>query len=114
MIRKSNYDRMLDLVAVAADDTLAAYAMGQVSEQEEMRRVSYAGLFATHPGYRGLVLASALMRTLVQRLQAKSYRIAQLSTDDTNQAMQHVAEKVGFQIVGTALRGLKKRAEEGA
>lgn len=104
MMRKSNYDRTLDLVAVAEDGTLAAYAVGQVNEQEGRQRVSYADLFATHPGYRGLGLASALMRTLLQRLQAKGYRVAQLSTDSANQAMQQVAEKVGFRIVGTTLR----------
>jgi mycothiol synthase len=104
MMRKNTYDRSLDLVAVAADGTLAAYAMGQVNEQEGIRGVSYADLFAAHPSYRGLGLASVLMRMLVRRLQAKGYRVAQLSTDSTNQAMQHVAKAVGFRIVGTTLR----------
>jgi mycothiol synthase len=104
MMRKNTYDRTLDLVAVAADGTLAAYAMAQVNEQEGIQGVSYADLFATHPGYRGLGLASALMRMIVQRLQAKGYRVAQLSTDSTNQAMQHVAKAVGFRIIGTTLR----------
>jgi RimJ/RimL family protein N-acetyltransferase len=44
------------------------------------------------------------MRMLVRRLQAKGYRVAQLSTDSTNRAMQHVAQAVGFRIVGTTLR----------
>ena len=66
--------------------------------------MSYADLFATHPSYRGLGLASALMRMIVQRLQAKGYRVAQLSTDSTNQVMQHVAKAVGFRIIGTTLR----------
>jgi len=104
MMRKNTYDRTLDLVAVAPDGTLAAYAMGQVNEQEGIQGVSYADLFATHPSYRGLGLASALMRMIVQRLQAKGYRVAQLSTDRTNQAMQHVAKAVGFRIIGTTLR----------
>jgi RimJ/RimL family protein N-acetyltransferase len=45
-----------------------------------------------------------LMRMIVQRLQAKGYRVAQLSTDSINQAMQHVAKAVGFRIIGTTLR----------
>jgi mycothiol synthase len=104
MMRKHTFDPALDLVAVAAVGTLAAYAMGQVNGQEGIQGVSYADLFATHPSYRGLGLASVLMRTLVRRLQAKGCRIAQLSTDSTNQAMQHVAKAVGFRIVGTTLR----------
>jgi len=104
MMRKHTYDPTLDLVAVAADGTLAAYAMGQINEQERIQGVSYADLFATHPSYRGLGLASALMRKIVQRLQAKGYRATQLSTDSTNQAMEYVAKAVGFRIVGTTLR----------
>jgi mycothiol synthase len=112
MMRKSTYDRTLDLVAVAADGTLAAYAMGQVNEQEGIQGVSYADLFATHPSYRGLGLASALMRMIVQRLQERGYRVAQLSTDSTNQAMQHVAKAVGFRIVGRTLRFQRQAYEK--
>jgi len=103
-MQKKTYDRTLDLVAVAADGTLAAYAMGQVNEQEGKQGVSYADLFATHPSYRGLGLASALMRMLLRRLQAGGYRVAQLSTDSTNQAMQYVAQTAGFRITGITLR----------
>jgi mycothiol synthase len=114
MMRKHTYDRTLDLVAVAADETLAAYAMGQVNEQEGVQGVSYADLFATHPSYRGLGLASALMQMIVQRLQAKGYRVARLSTDSTNQAMQHVAKAVGFRIVGATLRFQRQLYEKEA
>jgi len=41
---------------------------------------------------------------LVRRLQARGYRVAQLSTDSTNQAMQYVAQEAGFRITGTTLR----------
>jgi mycothiol synthase len=112
MMRKNTYDRTLDLVAVAPDGTFAAYAMGQVNEQQGIQRVSYADLFATHPSYRGLGLASVLMRMIVQRLQAQGYRVAQLSTDSTNQAMQHVAKAVGFRIIGTTLRFQRQVCEK--
>jgi mycothiol synthase len=104
MMRKRTYDPTLDLVAVAPDGTLAAYAVGQVNEQERMQGVSYADLFATHPRYRGLGLASALMLMILQQLQAKGQRIAQLSTDSSNTAMQHVAQASGFRRIGTTLR----------
>jgi ribosomal protein S18 acetylase RimI-like enzyme len=104
MMRAKMYDPDLDLVAVAPDGTLAAYAMGQVAERDALDGVSYADLFATHPAYRGRGLAQALMQMIVQRLQARGSRVARLSTDSSNQAMQRVAQTVGFQIIGTTLR----------
>lgn len=104
MMRTERYDPSLDLVAVAPDGTLAAYAMGQGGGQAQHEGVSYADLFATHPRYRGHGLAHALMQMIVQRLQAKGYKVAQLSTDSHNQTMQRVAQAVGFHITATTRR----------
>jgi len=104
MMRSYNYDSTLDLVAVAGDGTLAAYALGQHSEQETDQGICYADLFATHPEYEGRGLARILMYMLVKRLQKMGYKIAKLSTDSNNQAMQHVAYAVGFQLSGKTLR----------
>jgi len=103
MMRTRSYDPALDLVAVAPDGTLAAYALGQAGGQEH-ERMSYADLFATHPTYRGRGLARILMQLVVQRLQAKGYEVAQLSTASDNHAMQRVATAVGFHSTGTTLR----------
>lgn len=104
MMRASRYDLSLDLVAVAPDGTLAAYAMGQEGGLEEQEGVCYADLFVTHPKYRGRGLAQSLMHAILRQLQAKGYAVAQLSTDSDNQAMQRVASGVGFHITGTTLR----------
>ncbi|NOK63794.1 MAG: hypothetical protein GFH27_549283n26 [Chloroflexi bacterium AL-W] len=65
--------------------------------------VSYADLFATHPAFRACGLAQILMSIIVQRLQTKGYRIAKLSTDSDNHAMQRVAQITGFQVTGITL-----------
>ena len=104
IMRANNYDPTLDLIAVASDGKLAAYALGQRSEQESEQGLCYADLFATHPDYRGRGLARVMMYMLVKRLQQMGYRIAKLSTDSNNHAMQHVAYAVGFQRSGSTLR----------
>jgi len=104
MMRSNNYDPTLDLIAVASDGKLAAYALGQYSEPESEQGICYADLFATHPDYRGRGLARVMMYILVKRLQRMGYRIAKLSTDSNNHAMQQVAYAVGFQRSGSTLR----------
>jgi hypothetical protein len=44
------------------------------------------------------------MYMLVKRLQKMGYRIAKLSTDSNNHAMQQIAYAVGFQRSGKTLR----------
>ena len=104
MMRSHSYDPDMDLVAVTPDGTLAAYAMGQGGDSNVTEDVSYADLFATHPAFRSCGLAQALMHIIVKRLQTKGYQVAKLSTDSDNQAMQRVAQTVGFRITGTTLR----------
>lgn len=104
MMRSNNYDPTLDLVAVADDGKLVAYALGQLNETEAKQGICYADLFATHPDYQGRGLARILMYMLVKRLQKMGYRIAKLSTDSNNHAMQQIAYAVGFQRSGKTLR----------
>ena len=104
IMRRSDYDPSLDLVAVASDGTLAAYALGQVNKPEGIQGVSYADLFATHPKFQDRGLASTLMLIVLKRLQEKGYRIAKLSTNSHNHSMQHVASMAGFETTSKTLR----------
>lgn len=104
MMRASSYDSALDLVAVAPDGTLAAYGLGQAGGPDDAPGTAYADLFATDPAFRSCGLAQALVQLIAQRLQASGYRVARLSTDSDNQAMQRVARSVGFRVTATTLR----------
>ncbi|HYN88841.1 MAG TPA: GNAT family N-acetyltransferase [Ardenticatenaceae bacterium] len=107
MMRAPHYDPSLDLVVVAPSGELAAYGMGSVSPQENEltgRNDCYADLFATHPAYRGLGLAQALMLSILRLLQGRGYENARLSTASENLAMQRAAACAGFRRESATLR----------
>jgi mycothiol synthase len=100
-MRVPEYAPELDLVAVAADGTLAAYCMCAVSEDENARsgrNEGYVDPIATHPAYQRRGLARALMLTGLHSLQARGLDTAVLGTSSENVAMQQAAKSVGFRV----------------
>jgi ribosomal protein S18 acetylase RimI-like enzyme len=107
MMRIPSYDPDLDLVAVAPDDSLAAYSVCYISPEENAlsgRKVGYTDPIATHPEYQRLGLAKALLLTGLDLLRQRGMHTACLGTSSENIAMQCAARSVGFQLEHTWLR----------
>ncbi|MEM7029209.1 MAG: GNAT family N-acetyltransferase [Chloroflexota bacterium] len=106
MMQAPDYIPELDLIAVAPNGQLAAYTMGQISEQENALSSRKEGLtdpVATHPDYQGRGIAKALILTGLKLLQQQGMETANLGTWHENIAMQRTAEAAGFEKTGKGL-----------
>jgi ribosomal protein S18 acetylase RimI-like enzyme len=106
MMSTPEYDPQLDLVAVAPDGQLAAYCMVSISAEENSRtgrNDGYTDPVATHPQFRRMGLARALVLTGLNLLRERGMNTAKLSTSSENMAMQRVACSVGFEIESTTV-----------
>ena len=109
-MRTPEYDPELDLVAVAPDGTLAAYALLHVSPQENAlcgRLEGHVGSLGTHPAFQRMGLARVLLLAGLVLLKRRGLETACTSTGCWNLAMQRAARSVGFQTEGRTLFFLK-------
>jgi mycothiol synthase len=97
MMRVPDYDRALDLVAVAPDGSLVGYCFCSISH-EQGSSLGHTDPVATHPGFQRLGLARALMLTGLRKLRERGAETAMLGTSSDNIAMQQAAESAGFQL----------------
>ena len=100
-MRVPEYDPSLDLVAIAPDDTFAAYCMCSISHEQNQTTGSLEGQtdpLATHPRYQKMGLAKALLLTGLSLLKERGMKTACLDTSGDNIAMQKTAQSVGFYI----------------
>jgi mycothiol synthase len=97
----------LDLVAVAPNGDLAAFCVCQIFLDDSPRaggqKEGWTDPLGTHPNYRGLGLARALILTGMHLLYNRGIDTALLGTSSTNIAMQRLAEKIGFKLVSNTL-----------
>lgn len=103
-MRAPEYEWEMDLVAVAPDGRLAAYAVCSISREENRlsgRKDGYTDPVATHPAFRRRGLARALLLTGLRLLKQSDMETARLGTWGENVAMQRVAESVGFFVEST-------------
>lgn len=103
-MRAPDYDAALDLVAVTADNELAAYCFGRIDRDENARTgraVGWLDPLATHPRYQGRGLARALLRHELTLLRARGMDYAALGTSSENVAMQRAAFAAGFVVEST-------------
>jgi ribosomal protein S18 acetylase RimI-like enzyme len=101
MMETSEYYPEMDLVIVAPNGELAAYAMGFISIEENEktgRKDGYVDPIATHPNHQRLGLARALLLTGMQMLKARGMETAKFGTSSQNAGMQKTAAAAGFQI----------------
>jgi ribosomal protein S18 acetylase RimI-like enzyme len=100
-MRVPEYDPALDLVALAPDGTFAAYCMCSINSEQNQTTGDLAGRtdpVATHPHYRKLGLARALLCTGLRLLKERGMKAAVLGTGSDNIAMQNTAHSAGFYI----------------
>lgn len=95
------YDPQGDLVAVAPDGRLAAYTMASMSPTENTisgRADGFTDPVATHPEFRRLGLAKALLLTGCAYLKVKGATRARLGTSSSNVGMRAAAEAAGYRV----------------
>jgi mycothiol synthase len=93
-------------VAVASDDSLAAYCVCWISAEENAltgRKDGHTDPIATHPAYQRLGLAKALVLTGLSLLKDRGIQTARLGTARDNLGMLRTAESLGFRIVSETL-----------
>lgn len=97
----------LDLVAVAPDGELAGFCMGQIFADDAPRaggkKEGWTDPVGTHPAYRRLGLARALILSGMGLLRERGLDTALLGTSSTNIAMQRVAAGIGFHVASNTL-----------
>lgn len=97
----------LDLVAVAPGGELAALCVCQIFADDAPRaggqKEGWTDPVATHPDYRRLGLAKALILSGMRLLRQRGIDTALLGTGSTNEAMQRVARGIGFRQVSNTL-----------
>lgn len=101
MMTSEAYDPEGDLVAVAPDGRLAAYTMATISNRENEisgRQDGFTDPCATHPDFRRLGLAKALLLAGCAHLKARGATRARLGTSSSNTGMCAAAESAGFRV----------------
>jgi len=92
----------LDLVAVAADGSLAGFCVCQIFADDAPRaggtQEGWTDPLGVHPAWRRLGLASALILTGMELLRQRGLDTALLGTSSTNSAMRALAETLGFRV----------------
>jgi len=97
----------LDLVAAAPDGSLAAFCVCQIFTDDAPRasgkKEGWTDPLGTHPAYRRLGLARALILTGMGLLRERGIDTALLGTSSSNPAMQRLAEGLGFRVASNTL-----------
>lgn len=101
IMRAPGYLPELDWVVVAASGELAAFCI--CGFEDETRQVGYTDPIGTHPHYRRLGLARALVCAGLQELQRRGAFTVRLGTSSENLPMQHLAESLGFAVASERL-----------
>lgn len=97
MMSTPQYQCNLDLLAVAPNGELAAFCV--CGWDDQAKGVAFTDPIGTHPRYRGLGLASALVSAGLCRLRNAGALTATLGTSSDNVPMQRLATALGFDCV---------------
>jgi ribosomal protein S18 acetylase RimI-like enzyme len=106
IMRAPNYERTLDLVALAPDGELSAFCI--CGFEDETGHTGYTDPIGTHLRYRRLGLGKALVTAGLLALKNRGARVAKLGTSSENIAMQQLAKVLGFVLVSERLWYSKK------
>ena len=98
LMRLTEYDCALDVVAVAPDGTIAAYAMGWVDRANKVGEFEPVG---TRPTFQRRGLARAALLEGMSRMKARGAETALVSTSGSNEGAIRLYESVGFRRVKT-------------
>lgn len=100
------YERELDLVAIASNGELSAFCI--CGFEEENKHAGYTDPIGTHPRYQKLGLGKAIVTAGFHSLKNKGAKVVELGTSSENIAMQRLAESLGFVVVSEKMWFSKK------
>ena len=103
-MRLPGYARDLDIVAVAPDGTVAAFANGWL---DPLNRIGDLGPVGARPAYRRQGLARLVLLESLRRMMAAGMERACVSTNIANLGAQKLYELVGFKAVNRYLDYVK-------
>jgi ribosomal protein S18 acetylase RimI-like enzyme len=95
-MRSPAYVLAHDMVAVAADGTIASFAISWADEALSLAQFEPVG---THPDFQRRGLASAVLQESLARLAAAGIERARVMTGGTNERAQRAYRALGFQLV---------------
>jgi GNAT superfamily N-acetyltransferase len=94
------YDPELDLVAVAPDGAVAAYANGWLDATNQIGDFGPVGAL---PAWRRRGLTRAVLREGLRRMQARGMDRACVSTSESNAPARRLYESTGFEVANRTL-----------
>lgn len=101
MMLSPQYVCDLDLLALSPDNRLAAFCLASITD--ENRKIGYTDPIGTHPDFRRLGLARALVSAALQLLFARGAERVEFGTSSENAAMNGLALALGFHPVSEKL-----------
>jgi ribosomal protein S18 acetylase RimI-like enzyme len=104
LMRMSEYARDLDVVAVAPDGTIAAYAMAWVDRANKVSEFEPVG---TRPAFQRKGLARAALLEGMKRMKARGAETALVSASGSETGAIRLYESVGFRHVNTEVAYIK-------
>ena len=108
LMRLPMYERDLDVVTVASDGVMAAYAMAWL---DPVNRIGDFGPVGARPAYRRRGLTRTALIEGLRRMQARGMNRACVSTQETNTPALKLYESVGFKRVHKYLDYVKPGSE---
>ena len=110
-LTKPSYRKDLDLIAVAADGTFAAFCCGAISLEEcdrTGRNEGWIAVLGTRRGFRKLGLGRAMLLAGLQRLKAAGVETAILGVDTANPSgALRLYESAGFHNIRDSISYVK-------
>ena len=110
-LAKPSYRKNLDLIAVAADGTFAAFCYGEISLEEcdrTGRNEGWICVLGTRRGFRKIGLGRAMLLALLQRLKVAGVETAILGVDAANPSgALRLYESAGFHKIRDSISYVK-------
>ena len=110
-LAQPNYRKDLDLIAVAADGTFAAFCYGEISLEEcdrTGRNEGWICVLGTRRGFRKIGLGRAMLLALLQRLKVAGVETAILGVDAANPSgALRLYESAGFHKIRDSISYVK-------
>jgi mycothiol synthase len=108
LMRMSEYDRDLDVVAVAPDGVIAAYAMGWLDRANKVGEFEPVG---TRPAFQRKELARAALLEGMKRMKERGADTALVSTGGSETGAIRLYESVGFRRVNMEIAYIKPNSQ---
>ena len=109
MMRASQYEMDMDLLAVAPDGSLAGFCVCSVDESDSS--LGYTDPIGIHPLHQHKGVAKALAITGINLLAQRGITRVQTGTSSDNLGMQALADSLGFKCISEKLWFSKKLDE---